>query len=54
MARPTTSRSSMPASDVLVLPTEYEPFGLVIVEALAMGLPVITTHVAGAGAICNA
>ena len=35
------------ASDVLVLPTEYEPFGLVIVEALAMGLPVITTHVAG-------
>ena len=36
------------AADLLVLPTEYEPFGLVIIEALATGLPVITTRVAGA------
>lgn len=36
------------ASDVLVLPTTYEPFGLVIVEALATGLPVITSRLAGA------
>lgn len=35
-------------ADVLVLPTQYEPFGLVIVEALATGLPVITTELAGA------
>lgn len=38
----------MAAADLLVLPTQYEPFGLVIVEALAMGLPVITTALAGA------
>lgn len=38
------------ASDLLVLPTQYEPFGLVIVEALATGLPVLTSRQAGAAA----
>jgi UDP-glucose:(heptosyl)LPS alpha-1,3-glucosyltransferase len=38
----------MAAGDVLVLPTQYEPFGLVIIEALASGLPVIATALAGA------
>ena len=36
------------ASDVLVHPAWYEPFGLVVLEALSYGLPVITTHSTGA------
>ncbi len=36
------------ASDIFVFPTIYEPFGLVIVEAMASALPVITSGVAGA------
>lgn len=35
------------AADALVLPTRYEPFGNVHLEALATGLPVVTSVVAG-------
>lgn len=34
-------------ADLFALPTEYEPFGLVVAEALASGLPVITSASAG-------
>ena len=37
------------AADVLVLPSFYDPFGLVVLEGAACGLPVITTHCTGAG-----
>jgi len=36
------------ASDVYLMPTLYEPFGLVFGEAMACGLPAITTPQAGA------
>ena len=36
------------AADALVLPTPYDAFGMVITEAMACGLPVITTPRAGA------
>lgn len=39
------------ASDFLVLPTVYEPFGLVILEALAAGLPAVFSRLAGASEI---
>ncbi|MBI5471366.1 MAG: glycosyltransferase family 4 protein [Ignavibacteriae bacterium] len=35
-------------ADAFVFPTLYEPFGIVIVEAMAAGLPVITSKEAGA------
>jgi UDP-glucose:(heptosyl)LPS alpha-1,3-glucosyltransferase len=36
------------AADAFALPTQYEAWGLVIVEAMACGLPVLTSRLAGA------
>jgi UDP-glucose:(heptosyl)LPS alpha-1,3-glucosyltransferase len=36
------------AADFFTLPTYYEAWGLVIVEALATGIPVLTSRLAGA------
>jgi UDP-glucose:(heptosyl)LPS alpha-1,3-glucosyltransferase len=41
------------AADALVLPTRYEPFGNVHLEALASGLPVVTSLVAGGAEVVN-
>lgn len=37
------------AADYFVLPTRYDPWGLVVNEAMACGLPVITTYQCGSG-----
>jgi len=35
------------ALDVFVLPSDCEPFGLILVEAMARGIPVVATHAGG-------
>lgn len=36
-----------PASDIYIFPTTYEPFGITTLEAMATGLPVIISKLAG-------
>ena len=36
------------SADIFVLPTIYEPFGMVVTEAMASGLPVVVSRQAGA------
>ncbi len=40
--------SAFSGADAFVFPTRYEPFGMVVAEALASGLPVVTSAAAGA------
>ena len=41
------------AADVVVMPSHYESFGMAAAEAMACGVPIITTNVAGISSLID-
>ncbi|MDJ0841449.1 MAG: glycosyltransferase family 4 protein [Acidobacteriota bacterium] len=44
---PEKTASALAAGDLLLMPSLYEPFGLLAVEAMALGLPVVALNAWG-------
>lgn len=49
----TDLHAQLKAVDVLIVPSRYEPFGLIAVEAMAMGTPVIAMAIGGLAEIIH-
>jgi glycosyltransferase involved in cell wall biosynthesis len=50
---PTRMAEVYARADLLLFPTRYESFGLVVIEAMAAGLPVIVSDAVGAGIVTD-
>ncbi len=48
-----TVRCLLKAADVLVMPSMYEPFGIVVLEAMAARVPVVASDVGGISELIN-
>jgi glycosyltransferase involved in cell wall biosynthesis len=47
-------RDCLTGADVFILPSRYEPFGIVCLEAMALGIPIVATRTDGPSEILDA